>query len=937
MNLDFNHLLELGWTQTWQLTLLAVTVGLVVRFACRQRPHLAYLLWMLVVIKALTPPVMSSPTSAFSWALAERQEVAAAPRAIEPPATKVDLALPQTDRPAMQDVRTDNESSADAPVAVEPTPGLSIAAVRVGIWLSGSAALMGFYLVRRWNLARRVAASRVEVDAALQAQFDGLVRRLGLWRKPRLLIVSEPLGPAAYGWWPGTVVLPAALVARKSPEELTPILAHELLHLRRGDTVAASVQLLAQMAWWFHPAVWWANRQARLERERACDEEVVAELACPPADYARMLVEILEWRHTLTPALPWPALGGWEMTAARLRHLVEHAQPFRRRAPLWCWLVAVAAALLVLPGAGLRQIVAAVEQETKTNEPVDDPTPTGTSKSKAPADDLQPTADEQAVIDELKTLGLEVHPRVENGKKQFYAYFDRDVPLTGKPLPLEKLAGLDSLHFNLVGDDDLLGKMLSAVKNLRPETMLQVQVNAKTGPAIGKLAEIPNLARLALIGTMPPQTADKRLIDFSKLKALKMLLYNFRGDSSFLAELDGMDQLEELMISGKFNDASLAPLAKMTDLKRLSLSGEDRQTPLEMPWIEPLVKLERLTVSQRVSDAAVARIGDLSKLELLSLEIGHLSDAGFAPVGKLTGLRSIHLFDNLRGGVLSPKGLVLLGALKELRTIMISAVTQDGNATEINDDVLLAWQGLEQLRTVYVFPAQVSERGMSAATHWPQLRALSLMGNVSATRPAQGLSAKLRELTLAAPQLSAEGIADIGHLSRLESLTLADGSSIDGAALAGLSPLTALKSLTIYKATLGGNISALADLPALRELDLSDCRLSDAALSAIGRFTDLYQLNLSRVELTDSGLEKLTGLASLDQLDLAGNPVTDAGLDHLRPLKSLRTLWLNDTKTTEAGQKRLVGAIPKLRIDTSGMRLGVFRAYDEDLGDDDAK
>ena len=30
MNQDFNHWLDLGWTQTWQLTLLAVTVGLAV-------------------------------------------------------------------------------------------------------------------------------------------------------------------------------------------------------------------------------------------------------------------------------------------------------------------------------------------------------------------------------------------------------------------------------------------------------------------------------------------------------------------------------------------------------------------------------------------------------------------------------------------------------------------------------------------------------------------------------------------------------------------------------------------------------------------------------------------------------------------------------------------------------------------------------------------
>ena len=42
------------------------------RLAGRHRPRLAYTLWMLVLLKALVPPVMSSPTGVFSWVLAGR-------------------------------------------------------------------------------------------------------------------------------------------------------------------------------------------------------------------------------------------------------------------------------------------------------------------------------------------------------------------------------------------------------------------------------------------------------------------------------------------------------------------------------------------------------------------------------------------------------------------------------------------------------------------------------------------------------------------------------------------------------------------------------------------------------------------------------------------------------------------------------------------------
>ena len=68
MNLPTSDLAALAWSQIWQVTALAIVVGIVTRLACRRRPHLAYVLWMLVLLKCLTPPLWSSPTGCFSWA-----------------------------------------------------------------------------------------------------------------------------------------------------------------------------------------------------------------------------------------------------------------------------------------------------------------------------------------------------------------------------------------------------------------------------------------------------------------------------------------------------------------------------------------------------------------------------------------------------------------------------------------------------------------------------------------------------------------------------------------------------------------------------------------------------------------------------------------------------------------------------------------------------
>src|SRR5947208_1495457 len=69
-------------THLWQSSLTIAVVGLAVTLFARRRPHLAYALWTLALLKCLTPPIVSSPVSPFSWSTA-----AAAPSAIGMPAS----------------------------------------------------------------------------------------------------------------------------------------------------------------------------------------------------------------------------------------------------------------------------------------------------------------------------------------------------------------------------------------------------------------------------------------------------------------------------------------------------------------------------------------------------------------------------------------------------------------------------------------------------------------------------------------------------------------------------------------------------------------------------------------------------------------------------------------------------------------------------------
>lgn len=61
-----SELLELLFTQTWQVTAVIAVVWTIVRLFGKNEPYLAHSLWGLVLIKCLTPPLWYSPTSAFS-------------------------------------------------------------------------------------------------------------------------------------------------------------------------------------------------------------------------------------------------------------------------------------------------------------------------------------------------------------------------------------------------------------------------------------------------------------------------------------------------------------------------------------------------------------------------------------------------------------------------------------------------------------------------------------------------------------------------------------------------------------------------------------------------------------------------------------------------------------------------------------------------------
>ena len=87
------------------------------------------------------------------------------------------------------------------------------------------------------------------------------------------------------------------------------MLAHELSHLSRRDNLWASIQMLVEMLFWFHPLVWWLGAKMVAERERACDQRVL-DTGNAPRTYAEGILKICRFHLTPSPACAAGVSGG---------------------------------------------------------------------------------------------------------------------------------------------------------------------------------------------------------------------------------------------------------------------------------------------------------------------------------------------------------------------------------------------------------------------------------------------------------------------------------------------------------------------------------------------------------------------------------------------------------------------------------------------------
>jgi HEAT repeat protein/beta-lactamase regulating signal transducer with metallopeptidase domain len=237
---------------------------------------------------------------------------------------------------------------AQLPAGAVAWPDLVLACWLLGVTVALSRLVMGLRRVRA-TLRR---AHPLE-DRSWRDLIEECVARLGLRSDPVVLSSPDISVPMTCGWRRPVVLLPRA-AAQWSASRRRVVLLHELAHVHRADFAMHVLAHATAALHWCNPLAWIALRRMRAERERACDDRVLAAGTQAP-EYAQHLLDIaraLASRDRLPVAAM--AMARRSELEGRLLAILDPARRRTTTAPRVVLFACTLFALVVLPTAAVR-------------------------------------------------------------------------------------------------------------------------------------------------------------------------------------------------------------------------------------------------------------------------------------------------------------------------------------------------------------------------------------------------------------------------------------------------------------------------------------------------------------------------------------------------------------------------------------------------------
>lgn len=271
----------------WQSSLVALGVGLLTLAFRNNAARIRFWLWFAASLKFLVP-------FALLVLLGE----------------KLARLMPAPLPPALRGLAPAAERLSAPAQLLAPAHGAGLALPLLLLWAAGFCAVLGTALLRGLKLRALLRkAEAVPLAAPVEVR-----------------VTQSLLEPGLVGIFRPVVLLPRDLLAGLSPAERDGILAHEITHLKRRDNLTAALHMTVEALFWFWPPVWLIGARLIAERERACDEGVIA-AGHDPETYAGGILKVC--RFCIRSPLACAAGVSGANLSSRIRQIMSAQQAIR--------------------------------------------------------------------------------------------------------------------------------------------------------------------------------------------------------------------------------------------------------------------------------------------------------------------------------------------------------------------------------------------------------------------------------------------------------------------------------------------------------------------------------------------------------------------------------------------------------------------------------
>ncbi|MFZ5619201.1 MAG: peptidoglycan DD-metalloendopeptidase family protein [Pseudomonadota bacterium] len=273
-------------------------------------------LWVAALLFAVLPSLIAPTLAAFGVSLRP---------APEPVVLESEIALTPIAAPVVDVARSDKPTF----VSMQQIVGAAAVIYVYGVFLT-----LFLWAARNLGLSYAIARAERVNDELLLARIDDWADAFNV-RRPTIKRSRHVSSVCIFGIARQTILIPLGIEARISSEDLVLMCAHELAHVRRGDTRLFTATQLARVLFWFNPLVARIAAHAELAAEESADALVLAKGADRRA-YAACFVEGLKFaalKMNAQPALA-PSFTPSDRNGRRrrLNSILSPEQP--RKAPL---------------------------------------------------------------------------------------------------------------------------------------------------------------------------------------------------------------------------------------------------------------------------------------------------------------------------------------------------------------------------------------------------------------------------------------------------------------------------------------------------------------------------------------------------------------------------------------------------------------------------